>query len=69
VISSDQFYHGWPTVVRRRSGELLLVYSGGREAHVCPFGRVELMNSRDQGTTWSWPRTLLILPSMIAMPG
>src|SRR4030095_2883832 len=42
-----------------RSGELLVVYSGGRESHVCPFGRVELMSSRDQGTTWSWPRPLL----------
>ncbi|QNN23460.1 exo-alpha-sialidase [Planctomycetales bacterium ZRK34] len=51
-------YHGWPTVTRRRDGELLLVYSGGRHAHVCPFGRVELMRSGDDGKTWSWPRVL-----------
>ena len=44
VISQQpQHYHGWPTLTRRRNGQLLLVCSGGREAHVCPFGRVELM--------------------------
>src|SRR5262245_32380026 len=53
VISyQPQYYHGWPTLTRRRTGELLLVYSGGREAHVCPFGRVELMRSNDSGKTW-----------------
>ncbi len=55
-------YHGWPTLARRKNGELLLVYSGGREAHVCPFGRVELMRSKDQGQSWSWPRVLLDSP-------
>jgi sialidase-1 len=55
-------YHGWPTLARRRNGQLLLVYSGGREAHVCPFGRVELMQSDDDGRTWSEPRTLLDTP-------
>jgi len=52
-------YHGWPTVARRSDGELLLVCSGGRQRHVCPFGRVELMTSRDQGKTWTWPRVIL----------
>jgi sialidase-1 len=52
-------YHGWPTLTRRADGELLLVCSGGREAHICPFGRVELMRSHDEGKTWTWPRVLL----------
>lgn len=52
-------YHGWPTLARRASGELLLVCSGGRETHVCPFGRVELMRSHDDGKTWTWPETVL----------
>jgi hypothetical protein len=52
-------YCGWPTLVRRSNGELLLVYSGGRERHVCPFGRVEMMRSKDDGKSWSWPRILL----------
>ncbi len=60
VISKEpQYYHGWPTVAQRADGELLLVYSGGREHHVCPFGRVELMRSHDGGASWSWPRVVL----------
>jgi hypothetical protein len=60
VISHQpDLYHGWPTLARRRSGDLLLACSGGREAHVCPFGRVELMVSHDAGKTWGWPRVLL----------
>jgi hypothetical protein len=60
VISHQrEYYHGWPTLARRRNGQLLLSYSGGREQHVCPFGRVELMQSDDDGRTWGWPRVLL----------
>ncbi len=60
VISPDaQSYHGWPTVARRAGGELWVVWSGGREAHVCPFGQVLAMTSRDDGATWTWPRVLL----------
>ena len=54
-------YHGWPTLARRRNGQLLLVCSGGRESHVCPFGQVELMRSDDDGKTWTFPRVLLDL--------
>ena len=54
-------YHGWPTLARRRNGQLLLVCSGGREMHVCPFGQVELMRSDDGGKTWTFPRVLLDL--------
>lgn len=59
VTSQPHLYSGWPTLARRRNGQLLLVCSGGREAHVCPFGRVELLTSDDEGQTWTWPRTLL----------
>ena len=60
VISvQPNYYHGWPTVTRRKNGELLLVYSGGREEHVCPFGRVEWKRSYDRGENWTWPRVLL----------
>lgn len=59
VVSQEpHVYHGWPTLTRRRSGELLLVCSGGREAHVCPFGRVVWTKSTDGGRSWTWPRTL-----------
>lgn len=59
VISKQpEYYHGWPTVARRANGELWLTWSGGRESHVCPFGQVQAMTSRDDGNTWSWPRVL-----------
>ncbi|MCH2127367.1 MAG: glycoside hydrolase [Pirellulaceae bacterium] len=63
VISLEpHHYHGWPTMTRARSGELLLVCSGGRESHVCPFGRVELMRSHNHGMTWTLPQILLDTP-------
>jgi hypothetical protein len=52
-------YHGWPTLGRRRLGQVVVVCSGGREEHVCPFGRVEMMVSNDMGKTWGWPQVLL----------
>ncbi|MEZ6067901.1 MAG: sialidase family protein [Planctomycetaceae bacterium] len=52
-------YAGWPTLTRLHSGELMVVWSGGRESHVCPFGQVLCMTSRDSGVTWTWPRVLL----------
>ena len=52
-------YHGWPTLSARVSGQLLLVCSGGREGHVRPFGRVELMRSDDSGSSWSFPRVVM----------
>lgn len=60
VISPQpDLYCGWPTLARRSNGELLVVYSGGRESHVCPFGRVDLMRSHDGGKTWTFPQTLI----------
>ncbi len=59
ISKQPEFYHGWPTVVRRKNGELWLTWSGGRVSHVCPFGQVVAMTSRDEGATWSWPRVLL----------
>lgn len=59
VISwKPPLYHGWPTLTRRKNGELLLAFSGGREAHVCPFGRLELMRSKDDGRNWGWPQVI-----------
>ncbi len=58
VISRHpHYFHGWPTMLWH-DGLLRVVYSGGREDHVCPFGRVEMIVSRDGGTTWAWPQVL-----------
>ncbi len=52
-ISTHDSYHGWPTVARLRDGRLFVVVSAGRERHVCPFGQVHLLQSADNGRTWS----------------
>lgn len=62
ISMRPNFYHGWPTLARRRSGELLVIASGGREAHVCPFGWVEMMRSKDGGYTWNYPEVLYDSP-------
>lgn len=59
ISKQPEFYHGWSTVMRRKNGELWLTWSGGRVSHVCPFGQVHAMTSRDEGKTWTWPRVLL----------
>lgn len=52
-------YHGWPTLTLLQNNEMVLVWSGGREGHVCPFGQVQFMRSSDGGETWCWPRVIL----------
>ena len=51
-------YIGWPTVCCRANGELLAVFSGDRDGHVCPYGKVQLVRSKDGGETWSAPETI-----------
>ena len=50
-------YLAWPTICRRQSGELLVVFSGDRESHTCPYGKVQAIRSTDDGETWSKPET------------
>ena len=59
ISQTPDLYCGWPTLTRRKNGQLLVVWSGGRQQHVCPFGRVDMMRSDDDGETWTWPRTLM----------
>ena len=51
-------YIGWPTVCRRKNGELIAIFSGDRDQHVCPWGKVQLVRSADDGKTWSAPETI-----------
>ena len=51
-------YIGWPTAAKTASGELLSVFSGDRDEHVCPWGKTELVRSFDGGRTWSAPVTV-----------
>ncbi len=62
ISRHPHLYHAWPTMIRRKSGEIVAVYSGGREGHHCPFGRLEIIRSQDDGKTWSWPQIFLDTP-------
>ncbi len=51
-------YIGWPTVCRLANGDLLAVFSGDRDSHICPWGKVQMVRSTDDGETWSAPVTI-----------
>jgi sialidase-1 len=51
-------YIGWPTICKTRQGELLAVFSGDRDAHVCPWGKTQMVRSADNGKTWSQTLTI-----------
>ncbi len=51
-------YVGWPTIARRPDGELLVGFSGDREAHRGPYGKNQIVRSSDDGETWSPPETV-----------
>ena len=55
-------YIGWPSICRRADNELLVVFSGDRSQHVCPWGKVQLVRSSDSGETWSEPATICNTP-------
>ncbi len=58
VSETPRYWYGWPTVGVTADDELIVVASGGREGHICPFGRIDLFRSRDKGESWSWPQTI-----------
>ncbi|MFA7174267.1 MAG: sialidase family protein [Kiritimatiellia bacterium] len=51
-------YIGWPSVCLRKNGELLAVFSGDRDGHICPFGKVQMVRSTDLGQSWSAAQTI-----------
>ena len=55
-------YIGWPTVLCRKSGEIIVAFSGDRVAHVCPYGKVQAVRSSDNGKTWTSPETFITSP-------
>lgn len=55
-------YFAWPTVAKLQDGTLAFVASGFRMRHVCPFGKVVICYSRNQGKTWSPPAVLIDTP-------
>lgn len=51
-------YIGWPTIAKTREGKLIVAFSGDRDAHVCPYGKTQMITSDDNGKTWSDPETI-----------
>jgi len=58
ICKEPNRYIGWPTIAKTSSGELVTVFSGNRDGHVCPFGITEMVRSNDNGKTWSEPETI-----------
>jgi len=58
-LPEDTFgYFGWPTVAKTESGTLVVVSSGMRMYHICPYGRTVFLKSKDEGKTWTGPRII-----------
>jgi sialidase-1 len=55
IHENEGRYVAWPMIDKTPSGELIVVFSGDREEHVCPFGKSFLIRSTDNGYTWSEP--------------
>jgi len=51
-------YIGWPSIARKPDGELIAVFSGDRDKHVCPWGKTQIVRSFDNGKTWTDPVTV-----------
>lgn len=58
ICVQEDRYIGWPSVCRLANGDLLAVFSGDRDEHVCPWGKVQMIRSTDNGETWSRPVTI-----------
>lgn len=57
-IQESDRYLGWPTITNTREGELIVAFSGDRDAHICPWGKTQFIRSRDRGATWSEAETV-----------
>lgn len=62
ICKQKDRYIGWPTIFKTRSGELLAVFSGDRDEHVCPWGVTQMVRSQDNGQTWSEATTINNFP-------
>ncbi len=55
-------YVGWPSVARLQDGSLMVAANGFRMAHICPFGKIVAIRSRDEGRSWTAPEVILDTP-------
>jgi len=62
ICKQPDCYIGWPTVCRLKNGDVLAVFSGDRDGHICPWGKVQMIRSSDEGENWSEPVTIANSP-------
>lgn len=55
-------FSAWPTVARLKDGRLAMVCSGFRLHHICPFGKVVICYSEDEGKSWTMPAPIVDTP-------
>jgi hypothetical protein len=55
-------YFAWPSVTRLPDGNLAMVASGFRVDHVCPYGKLIICYSKDDGNTWTSPAVVIDTP-------
>ena len=58
ICKQPNRYIGWPTITKTKSNELVIVFSGNRDGHICPYGITQMVRSKDNGITWSSPETI-----------
>lgn len=55
-------FNAWPSIINVRKGLMLAAWSGERNAHICPFGKVTVARSYDGGHSWEPPYTAMETP-------
>ena len=59
---SKHNYFGWPTIARLKNGKLAVTASGFRLRHVCPFGKMVISYSEDEGEHFTPPAPVIDTP-------
>ena len=64
VSNKDSFhnYFAWPTIARLLDGRIAVAASGFRLSHICPFGKMTLSFSENNGKTYTKPTPIIDTP-------
>jgi len=59
---SKHNYFGWPTAARLQNGKIAVVASGFRLEHICPFGKMVISYSENEGESYTAPAPVIDCP-------
>lgn len=59
---SHHNYFAWPTAARLQNGRIAVVASGFRMEHLCPFGKLVIAYSDDEGESYTAPGVIMDTP-------